>query len=151
MSTNLGQLEAQRILRARQSDAERTAQQGREERILCTEQPRFFSTMADHLVEIVNSFNKEMGLEGEDAVTFTHSGSEMYLGKKASPFFLRKIMHFERTNEVLIRTQIINGYQKGVKEEKWYFDIQRGELRLNYKNFVECGDLLFKDIPDLFR
>ena len=91
MSTNLGQLEAQRILRARQSDAERTAQQGREERILCTEQPRFFSTMADHLVEIVNSFNKEMGLEGEDAVTFTHSGSEMYLGKKASPFFLRRL------------------------------------------------------------
>jgi len=60
-------------------------------------------------------------------------------------------MHFERTNKVLVRTEIVNGYQKGIKEEEWYFEIQRAELRLNYKNFVECAELLFKDIPDIFR
>jgi hypothetical protein len=151
MGTNLGSLEAQRILKQRQTDTERLAQQAREERILCTEQPRFFDAMADHLAEIVNSFNLEMGLEGEDAATFTHSGTEIYLGKRAKPFFLRKVMHFERTNEVRVRTEIINGYQKQGNEEKWYFEIQRGELRLNYKNFAECADVLFKGVPDAFR
>lgn len=92
-----------------------------------------------------------LGLEGDDAVTFVHSGSEIYVGKKGNPFLLRKIMHFARSNEVLVRTQILRGYQKDLTEQKWYFDIQRGELRLNYKNFIECADLLFKDIPDLFR
>jgi len=151
MSANLGSLEAERILRARQSDAGRAAQLAREERILCSEQPRFFDAIADCLAETVKSFNMGMGLEGEDAVTLTHSGSEIHIGKKGRPTFLRKVMHFERSNEVRIRTQIINGYQNSVNEEKWYFDIQRGELALNYKNFVECADLLFKGIPDTFR
>lgn len=151
MAANQGELEAQRILRARESDASRAVQQARDERILCTEQPRFFDAVADHLAETVKSFNMNLGLEGDDAVTFVHSGSEIYVGKKGNPFLLRKIMHFARSNEVLVRTQILRGYQKDLTEQKWYFDIQRGELRLNYKNFIECADLLFKDIPDLFR
>jgi hypothetical protein len=151
MSANLGELEAQRILRARESDASRAAQQARDERILCSEQPRFFDAMADHLVDTVKSFNMSMGLEGEDAVTFVHSGSEINVGRKGKPTFLRKIMHLGRSNEVRVRTQVIDGYRNNVNEEKWYFDVQRGELRLNYKNFVECADLLFKSIPDTFR
>ena len=87
MSANLGELEAERILRARQSDADRAAQQAREERILSSEQPRFFSVMAAHLAEIVSSFNMRMGLEGEEAISFTHSGTEIYLGKKTNRSF----------------------------------------------------------------
>jgi hypothetical protein len=52
---------------------------------------------------------------------------------------------------VLIRTEIVIGYQKGVKEEKWYFEIQDGELTPNRKNFAQCADLLFEGIPDSFR
>jgi len=33
----------------------------------------------------------------------------------------------------------------------WYFDTKQGELRLNYKNCVECAEQLFKGIPDLYR
>jgi hypothetical protein len=52
-------------------------------------------------------------------------------------------MHFERT-------EVVNGYQKGVKEEKWYFGIEGGELTLNHKNFSQCADFLFEGIPDSF-
>jgi hypothetical protein len=150
MSANLGELEADRILRARQSDANLAARQAREDRILQSEQPRFFDAMADDLAKTVESFNQRMGLEGQDAVTLNHSGTQILVGKRAKPFFLRKVMHFERTNEVLIRTEIVKGYQKGVKEERWYFEIQDGELALNRKNFVQCADLLFEGIPDTF-
>ena len=84
MGTSLGELEAQRILRARASDADRAAQQARNERVLCTEQPRFFDAIAVDLAETVKSFNMSMGLEGEDAVTFVHSGSQIQIGKKRS-------------------------------------------------------------------
>jgi hypothetical protein len=151
MSANLGELEAERILRARQNDADLARRQTREDRILDTEQPRFFDAMADDLEKTVKSFNLRMGLEGKDAVTFVHSGSEVQVGKSAKPFFLRKIMHHERTKEVFIRTEIIIGYQKGVKEEKWYFEIDGGELTLNHNNFAQCADLLFEGIPDTFR
>jgi hypothetical protein len=151
MGANLGELEAERILKARQSDADLAARQAREDRILCTEQPRFFDAMADDLAKTVESFNLRMGLEGQDAITFVHPGNQIQVGKRAKPYFLRKIMHFERTNEVLIRTEIVNGYQKAVKEEKWYFEIQGGELTLNQKNFTQCADLLFEGIPDTFR
>ena len=151
MSANLGELEAQRILKARQSDADLAIRQAREDRILGTEQPRFFDAMADDLANTIKSFNLNMGLEGQDAVTFMHSGSQIQIGKRAKPFLLRKVMHFERTNEVLVRTEIVNGYQKGLKEEKWYFEIQGGELTLNHKNFAQCADLLFEGLPDTFR
>ena len=151
MSANLGELEAQRILRARQGDTERAAQQARDERILSSEQPRFFEAMADSLSETVQSFNRTMSLEGEDAVSFSHSGTEIHVGKRGQPTLLRKIMHSERTNEVCIRTQLIERYRSTVQEEKWYFEVRRGELQLNYKNFVECADLLFKGIPDTYR
>jgi hypothetical protein len=151
MGANLGELEAQRILRARQSDAILASRQAREDRILDTEQPRFFDAMADDLEKTVKSFNLAMGLEGQDAVTFEHSGSQIQVGRRAKPFFLRKVLHFARTNEVFIRTQIVNGYQNTGKEEKWYFDVQGGELRLNHNNFAQCADLLFEGIPDTFR
>jgi hypothetical protein len=151
MSANLGELEAERILRMRQGDADLATRKAREDRILRSEQPRFFDAMADDLTKTVESFNSRMGLEGRDAVTFNHSGTEILVGKRARPFFLRKIMHFEQTNEVFIRTEIVNGYQKGVKEEKWYFEIQDGELTLHHKNFVQCADSLFEGIPDTFR
>src|SRR5580658_3450381 len=77
MGANLGELEAQRILRARQSDASLAAKQAREDRILDTEQPRFFDAMAADLEKTVKSFNLAMGLEGQDAVTFEHSGSQV--------------------------------------------------------------------------
>ena len=57
---------------------------------------------------------------------------------------------FERTNEVVIRTQIVNGYQKADKDEKWYFDVQDGELKLDRNFFAQCADLLFEGIPDTF-
>jgi hypothetical protein len=38
-----------------------------------------------------------------------------------------------------------------VKEEKWYFEMQDGELALNHKNFAQCADLLFEGISDTFR
>jgi len=151
MGANLGELEAERILKARQSDADLAARQAREDRILCTEQPRFFDAMADDLAKTVESFNLRMGLEGQDAITFVHPGNQIQVGKRAKPYFLRKIMHFERTNEVLIRTEIVNGYQKAVKEEKWYFEIQGGELLLDHKNFAQCADFLFKGLPDAYR
>lgn len=151
MSANLGALEAERILRVRRGDADLATRQAREDRILQSEQPRFFDAMADDLAKTVESFNERLGLEGQDAVTFNHSGTQVLVGKRAKPFFLRKVMHFERTNEVLVRTEIVNGYQKGVKEEKWYFEIQDGELRLDRKNFSQCADLLFDGIPDAFR
>ncbi|HSY65159.1 MAG TPA: hypothetical protein VK829_11200 [Terriglobales bacterium] len=151
MGASLGELEAQRILKARQSDANQAAQQARNDRILCTEQPRFFDAMADDLAKTVQSFNLSMGLEGQDAVTFIHSGSQIQVGRRDKPFFLRKVLHFERTNEVVIRTQIVNGYQKADKDDKWYFDIQGGELKLNHSNFAQCADALFEGIPDTFR
>jgi hypothetical protein len=58
--------------------------------------------------------------------------------------------HFERTNEVFIRTQIVNGHQKTGKEEKWHFDVQGGELRLNHNNFAQCADLFFGAFQILF-
>jgi hypothetical protein len=151
VSANLGELEAERILRARQSDADLVARQAREDRILYSEQPRFFDAMADDLEKTVKSFNLRMGLEGQDAVTFVHSGNQVQVGRRAKPFFLRKVLHFERTNEVLVRTTIIEGYRKGEKEEKWYFDAKDGELKLNHNNFAQCADLLFEGIPDTFR
>jgi|HubBroStandDraft_2_1064218.scaffolds.fasta_scaffold13280_4 hypothetical protein len=151
MGTSLGKLEAQRILRAHQSDANQAAQEARNDRILCTEQPRFFGAMADDLAKTVQSFNLSMGLEGQDAVTFVHSGSQVQIGRREKPFFLRKILHFERTNEVVIRTQIVNGYQEADKDEKWYFDVEDGVLKLNHNNFAQCADLLFDGIPDTFR
>jgi hypothetical protein len=86
MGTSLGELEAQRILRARQSDANQAAQEARNDRILCTEQPRFFGAMADDLAKTVQSFNLSMGLEGQDAVTFVHSGSQIQIGRRESHF-----------------------------------------------------------------
>jgi hypothetical protein len=151
MSANLGELEAERILKARQTDATRAAQQAQSDRILQSEQPRFFAAMAEHLKEIVESFNRSMALEGEDAVTFQATDHEIYLGKRGMPFLHRKVMHFEQSNELIVRTQIINGYQKQLTEPRWYFDVKNGVLRLNFKNFVECAEELFKGIPDLYR
>jgi hypothetical protein len=153
MGANLGELEAQRILKVRQSDTDRAAQQASNDRILCTEQPRFFGAMADDLEKTVGAFNLSMGLEGRDAVTFVHSGTQIQVGKRDRPFFLRKVMHYEHTREVVIRTTIIDGhkYQKDEQEKKWYFDIEGGELRLNHNNFSQCADLLFEGIPDTFR
>jgi hypothetical protein len=153
MSANLGELEAERILRARQTDAGLATRQARQDRILSTEQPRFFDVMADDLKKTVESFNLRMGLEGRDAVTFVHSGSQIQVGRRERPFFLRKVMHFERTNEVLVRTTVIGGcgYQQDEKEKRWYFDVEGGELRLNHNNFSQCADLLFEGIPDTFR
>jgi hypothetical protein len=151
MSTNLGSLEAQRITKARQDDADRAVQQAHDGRILSTAQPRFFEAMANELSETVRGFNSTMGLEGESAVTFVSTNHEIYIGKKGRPFFLRKIMHFEQSNELLIRTQVIDGYQKRVDEQKWHFDVKQGELRLNNKSSVECAEQLFKGVPDTYR
>jgi len=45
----------------------------------------------------------------------------------------------------------LDNYRNNVVEDKSYFDAKDGELRLNYKNLLECADLLFSGIADHFR
>lgn len=151
MSTNLGAQEAQRIILERQRDADRIARQEREERTLQTEPPRFFEAMAGCLKDNAESFNQGLGVTGDDSLTFVYSSGLIQIGKRSNPFLLRKVMLRQAQSEVVVRTEIMNGYRRSVKEETWHFDIERGELRLEGKTVMECAESLFAGIPDAFR
>jgi hypothetical protein len=151
MSTNLGAQEAQRILSERNRDEARLTRQERDERILRTEPPDFFEAMAKCLEENVTSFNLEMSLSGEDELTFVYSSGMVQIGKRKNPFLLRKAIHLQMQREVTVRTETINHYRHGVKEEKWRFTVEHGELVLDGRNLLECADALFAGIADAFR
>jgi hypothetical protein len=151
MGATFGSLEAQRIMRERLRDADRLTQQALEERILTSEPARFLDAIASCLGDNVKFFNRDIGLEGDDAITFDYSNRTINIGKRRDPIILRKVIYFERTNEVLIRTQTIHGYSNKVEEERWCFAVERDGLRLGYKTSAECAEVLFKGFPDAYR
>lgn len=152
MSANIGVLEAQRIMRERQGDADRLARQDRDDRILRTEPPVFFETMAACVGEYAKDFNGEIGVSGDDAMTFVSTTGLIELGKRRAPFLLRKVMLRQASNEVAIRTEKISRtYRRELSEEIWRFDVECGELTLNGRNLIECAEALFAGVADAFR
>jgi hypothetical protein len=152
MSANIGVLEAQRIMRERQSDADRLARQDREDRILREEPPLFFDAMATYLGETAKSFNLTMGLSGDDAMTFLHTSGQIELGKRHRPFLRKKIVLDQFAGKVTIRTDTTSRmYRPAGKDETWNFDIVSGELALNRQNLIECAEALFAGVADAFR
>jgi hypothetical protein len=149
---NTGAMEAQRIMRERRGDTDRLARQDRDDRILRTEPPVFFETMATCVGDNTKGFNQEIGLSGDDAMTFLYTSGMIQIGKRHAPFFLRKVMLRQASNEVVIRTEKLSRtYRREVSEEVWRFDVECGELTLNGKNLIECADALFAGIADSFR
>jgi hypothetical protein len=155
MGANTGNLEAQRVLRLRNADADRIAQLERDERILRTDPVCFFEAVAKVVGENSTSFNSDLGLVGDYALSFLSINGQIQLCKKASPLFLRKAIHFQTSQEVLVRTETINSYRNsyrhGVKEEKWRFTVEQGVLLLNGRNVLECADALFDGIAEACR
>ena len=134
-----------------QVDADRLAQQDRDERILRTDPVYFFEAMTKVVGENSASFNSNLELTGDYALSFAFTSSMIQLGKRASPLFLRKVIHSQASREVLVRTETINNYRHGVKEEKWRFTVEHGELLLDGKNVLECSEALFDGIAEVFR
>jgi hypothetical protein len=151
MGANTGNLEAQRVLRLRNADADRIAQLERDERILRTDPVSFFEAIAKAVGEISTSFNSDLELVADHAVSFVSNNGLIQLCKRASPLFLRKATHFQTSREVLVRTETINNFRHGEKKEIWRFTVEHGALLLNGRNVLECADALFNGIAEACR
>ncbi len=141
-----GVLEAERIRKQRENKANRAAQEAREGEILKTDQLLFFKALVNDLAETVKNFNSEMHLAGNDTVTFeATSNTQISIGKR-KPFFLKKIMHREASDEVLIRTNKPEGNRAGEREEKWQFRVTKWRAstqlqeRWRIRQRVACGN-----------
>jgi hypothetical protein len=142
---------AQEVLRLRSADAERAAARQREERVLATECVPFFEAITSLLRENVTTFNLELSLVGKDALTFVSSAGLIEIGKKSNPFLLRRAVHLQANQEVVVRTETSIHYRIGTKQERWRFTVEHEELLLNGKNVIECADALFEGVADAFR
>jgi hypothetical protein len=152
MGADTGTLEALRIMRERERDADRVTAQVRDDNILRTEPPLFVDAMAACEEEIVNNFNTTLGLSGDEAVTFIYANGIIEIGKRERPMLLKKAILLHARYRVIVRTQTLSRlYQPSAVEEIWRFDIKRGELTLNGKNLIECADALFVGVADAFR
>jgi hypothetical protein len=150
MSAGIGAEAAQRVRKMQESVAAKAAQFDRDEAILKSECVPFFEAVSAVLKESATRFNAELNLEGRYALTFVSHPSLIELGKKTSPTLLRKVVHFHAGREVSIHTDVSDHYRVGLKQEKWRFTVERGELLLNGMNVLESAAALFEGIPEMF-
>ncbi|MGB9408614.1 MAG: hypothetical protein WCA89_13840 [Terracidiphilus sp.] len=151
MSAGIGAETAHKVKKMWEAEAVWTAQRDRDERVLSSECVPFFEAVAILLKENVASFNFELGLEGNNELTFVSHPGLIELGKRTNPTLLRKVVHLQPSQEVIIRTDTSIYYRVGVKQEKWRFNVEHGELLLNGRNVLECADALFDGIAESFR
>jgi hypothetical protein len=151
IDANGGSLEAQKVLRLQRDDADRIAQQERDEGNLRTEPANFFEAITKSVGENSASFNSDLRLGGDYALTFVSSAGLIQLGKRANPFIFRKVIHFQAERKVVVRTETVTNRRHGVKEETWQFTVKHGELLLNGMNPLQCADALFSGLADAFR
>lgn len=151
MSESLGTLEAKRILKAREGDADKRAWQIRKAEILRAQAPLFFTKLAETLQESANDFNRAMGLEGEDAMDVRYAEPHVIdIDKRHS--FQCKIVHYEQDKYVKVRTVNVRGLEKTITDDRLLFDVSNdGDVRLSGQNFVECAANLFSRAADAFR
>ena len=151
MVQSFGQLEAARILQARQKESDKRDWQIRKAEMLRARAPIFFEKIAEILESDVADFNKTLGLDDRQALRVSHAGYVIELCKKGTPFFYRKaICH--APDSVTIRTQSTKGFREHVESRDMIFDISSDDdVTLDEMSFVEVAASLLNGVTDLFR
>jgi hypothetical protein len=151
MSTGIGAEAAQKVRQMRDTDTTQSAQREQDQRIFDSKCIPFFEEVTALLKESIASFNSELGLEGDNALTFISHPGLIELGKRTYPTLLRKVVHLQPSEEVIVRTDTSIPYRVGTKQEKWRFAVEHGELLLNRKNVIECAAAVFEGIAEAFH
>lgn len=152
MPGSIGIIEAQRILKGRQEDAQKIAWQLRKGEILRSQAPVFFAKLAQTLQESADEFNRAMALEGENALSVRYCEQPPVINVEKRYSFNRQIVHYDQDAKVKVITVSMKNLEKKVTENVMLFDVSLdGNVELSGQNFIECAASLFTEAADAFR
>jgi len=152
MSESLGQLEAQRILKARDEEAKKRERQIVKRDMLRAQAPLFLEKVGELLKQHVADFNQALDLVGEQAISIQQYENTIDITKTGNPSVLRRIVHYEQEAIVKVKTQTIRGFENRVTEESLAFDVASdGHVILTGSNFSVFAERMFKAVAEAYR